>query len=672
MTLGNIADDDPTTIYESARNAFGRWLGHDASDDDTGRRWAIRSRAGWRMLDIHSAALASVLGPVYGGNVLDGPLEQVLFHERDYWQRALAVQALAHFPPVSRLSDRVLAVPTLFPVKTLEHAASLLSLVPGDGERLPGVAEDLARVIAMLYPGTDELFWSPLVPDRLGETLVGDVLMAAPSEKWAADELGRLLSSADLSAALQSVTVLARTAGFVDGVQSAKNVARRALAVIERLVVLQARTFLPAVVSVAAAASRPEGLLKLVSRHVSSVDADTIEAAAQRLPEFHADLLDLSVEIEEIRVEALRARCEQDHSIQDDELKLRHAAALNSLAVRYADVLSPYKALVSAKSAVEILDSLITSNRSRSQPHDDAAGSLLLARSMNNLGLRLANVGRVDEALSILTNAVDVCRDEARRRPDLWLPELVMSLNNLGGLLSVHRSSPEALWAVGEAAEVCCGLAMANATLWLKDLVTLLINLGSLLDEAGMHDEGVSVASWAVTISREAEQVNPSLWAPRLAMALNCLSGRLSVLGRIGLAVKAAEESVAIRRRLVRANPSVWRGDLALSLSNLSGYLCAAERFDPAYRAAIESVVLRRNLLTDGDDATTKDLSSSLANLSNSLTRLGRTAEATGAAEEAVELLRGLYRTAPGSVAKELAMALCVLSQRLADSGKLR
>ena len=59
----------------------------------------------------------------------------------------------------------------------------------------------------------------------------------------------------------------------------------------------------------------------------------------------------------------------------------------------------------------------------------DAANRL--AGSLNNLSLRLADLGRREEALAAIQEAAAICRELAAARPDAFRPDLAMSLNNL-------------------------------------------------------------------------------------------------------------------------------------------------------------------------------------------------------------------------------------------------
>ena len=76
------------------------------------------------------------------------------------------------------------------------------------------------------------------------------------------------------------------------------------------------------------------------------------------------------------------------------------------------------------------------------------------ARLLNNLGTRLSELGRREDALKAAQEAVDIYRRLAKDRPDAFLPYLAGSLNNLGIMLSELGRREEALKAEQEAVEI--------------------------------------------------------------------------------------------------------------------------------------------------------------------------------------------------------------------------
>ena len=61
--------------------------------------------------------------------------------------------------------------------------------------------------------------------------------------------------------------------------------------------------------------------------------------------------------------------------------------------------------------------------------------------SLNNLGNRLSELGRREDALAAAQEAVEICRRLAAERPDAFRPDLAGSLNNLGAMLQRTRAA---------------------------------------------------------------------------------------------------------------------------------------------------------------------------------------------------------------------------------------
>src|SRR5207249_89752 len=76
-----------------------------------------------------------------------------------------------------------------------------------------------------------------------------------------------------------------------------------------------------------------------------------------------------------------------------------------------------------------------------------------LATSLNNLSVRLGDLGRAEAALAAIQEAVEIRRSLAQARPDTFLRDLAMSLNNLSSGLAALGRREEALAASQEAAD---------------------------------------------------------------------------------------------------------------------------------------------------------------------------------------------------------------------------
>ena len=214
------------------------------------------------------------------------------------------------------------------------------------------------------------------------------------------------------------------------------------------------------------------------------------------------------------------------------------------------------------------------------------------SRLLNNLGTRLSELGRREEALEATRESADIRRKLAEARPDAFLPYLAGSLNNLGTRLSELGRREEALEATRESADIRRKLAEARPDAFLPDLAGSLNNLGNRLSELGRREEALEATRESVEHYRKLAEARPDAFLPDLARSLDNLGNRLSELGRREEALEATRESADIRRKLAGARPDAFLPDLAGSLNNLGNRLSELGRREEVLEATRESVTV--------------------------------------------------------------------------------
>ncbi len=126
-----------------------------------------------------------------------------------------------------------------------------------------------------------------------------------------------------------------------------------------------------------------------------------------------------------------------------------------------------------------------------------------LAGALNNLGNRLSELGRREEALAPAQEAVDHYTGPGRGQPGrVPCPIWGMALNNLGSLLSELGRREEALAPSQEAIDHYRALAEANPAAHVPGLATALDNLGILLAAEGDAEAGERLRKEAAAIRR--------------------------------------------------------------------------------------------------------------------------------------------------------------------------
>ncbi|KAF7974198.1 hypothetical protein HWV62_13249 [Athelia sp. TMB] len=295
-----------------------------------------------------------------------------------------------------------------------------------------------------------------------------------------------------------------------------------------------------------------------------------------------------------------------------------------------------------------------------------------LADSLSNLSVRLADLGRHEEALAANQEVMGLRRALAAERPETFNADLADSLNNLSIDLSSHGRHEEALAAIQEAEAVGLRRALAaeRPAAFNAALAESLNNLSIRLSDHGRHEEALAAIQEAVGLRRALAAERPQAFNAVLASSLNNLSNRLSKHGRHAEALAAIQEAVGIYRALAAERPQAFNAVLALSLNNLSNRLSDHGRREEALAANEEAVGLGRALAAERPAAFKAELAGSLYNLSRTFSTLVRHEEALGAAQEAVSLRRPLAAERPRVFTSELSNALWQLSLCLLASGR--
>ena len=373
-----------------------------------------------------------------------------------------------------------------------------------------------------------------------------------------------------------------------------------------------------------------------------------------------------TLELREIAAELAKAVADQAKPQAGDVLDLEQleilSAALNNLSIRLSELGRREEALAAIEMAVALHRAFTTVIPGAFSP--DLAGSL------NNLSTSLSALGRREEALAAIEEAVTICRDLATADPDAFRPNLAASLTNLSKQFSALGRWDESLAAIEEAIESHRHLADAHPDAFRPDLAQSINNLSTYLSALGRREEALAAIEEAVAIWRDLAAAGPDAFRPNLVGYLNNLSTYLSDLGRQEEALAAIEEAVGICRDLVDARPDVFRPNLAGVLISLSNSFSGLARWKEALAAIEEAVGIFRDLADAHPDVFRPDLAASLNNLSGRSSMLGHWEKAFAASEEVVDLYRDLADTHPDAFRHHLAESLNNLSSSFSGLGQ--
>ncbi len=168
----------------------------------------------------------------------------------------------------------------------------------------------------------------------------------------------------------------------------------------------------------------------------------------------------------------------------------------------------------------------------RSQASSDPNHHSDLAMSLNNLSIRLADLGRPEQALHAITEATALYRDLAQARPDAYTPDLARSLNNLSGCLADLGRPEQALHVVADATALYRDLAQARPDAYTPDLAGSLNNLSGCLADLGRPEQALHVVAEATELYHDLAQARPGVYGPALTRSLNNLADLLDGCGR--------------------------------------------------------------------------------------------------------------------------------------------
>ncbi|MFJ9967672.1 tetratricopeptide repeat protein, partial [Streptomyces avermitilis] len=463
----------------------------------------------------------------------------------------------------------------------------------------------------------------------------------------------RLLPDATEAQAQQLLTVSTRAATHPP--------LRRSLApLLTELCLRHPDTLMPAAIEVATQTETPTPLLHALTQFADAPDTtlDTLLQLTDRLPHASHNLAETAAHLAQRLADHYRALTATDSDAFLPDL----AMSLNNLSIRLGGLGRREDALTAIEEAVTVRRELAAARPDAFLPD--------LAMSLNNLSGHLWGLGQREDALTAIEEAVTAYRQLAAARPDAFLPDLATSLNNLSVQLGGLGRHEDALTAIEEAVTVRRELAAARPDAFLPGLATSLNNLSIQLGELGRHEDALTAIEEAVTAYRQLAAARPDAFLPGLATSLNNLSIRLGELGQREDALTAIEEAVTAYRQLAAARPDAFLPDLASSLNNLSGDLWGLGRREDALTAIEEAVTVRRELAAARPDAFLPDLATSLNNLSGHLWGLGQREDALTAIEEAVTVRRELAAARPDAFLPDLASSLNNLSIRLGGLGQ--
>ncbi|MCY9784279.1 hypothetical protein KIK06_10275 [Nocardiopsis sp. EMB25] len=310
-----------------------------------------------------------------------------------------------------------------------------------------------------------------------------------------------------------------------------------------------------AVVEVATQTESPDPLIRALedATDAPGTSLEVLDKLSDALPRFSQRLAVWAARLTARMVEGYRERAERDSDAYLSSL----ASALNNQSLCLADLGRAQEALETITEAVRIRRTLAEQDPDTYLPN--------LASSLNNRSNRLANSGRTEEALDAITEAAKLDRALAEQDPDTYLPNLASSLNNRSNRLANSGRTEEALDAITEAAKHYRALAEQDPDTHLPDLAMSLHNQAFHLAGARRAEEALDAITEAVRIRRTLAEQRTDAHLPGLVSSLHSRAAQLANMGRIEEALKAITEALDMRTALTEKRPAVPQEDLERS-----------------------------------------------------------------------------------------------------------
>lgn len=579
-----------------------------------------------RALELHSTALAALLQhlfPLPAAARVQG-MELLMRHEEAYWTRTVSAHRIGHLH--TETLRQLVVTATLCRVRTPDEARNLLE---GSGI-LRGETANTVLGAAMwlneLYGGRDG-YWVGLVPDLLGEHLVGTTarafpeLLSALTELPDAERAGHLLRV--LCRAGRSFPELdERIVGLIAGRPrplapvAVELLAREGYGVLGR--------------AVDAVLDGPDGRGPLCAEMLAAVPRHTVVLAGR------------AARMAEEAVAHARGAAGAPREL---------ASALHALAYRLARASRYPEALEACEEGVRVRggDSL------------DAAVDAEFMDVLLGYGARLDEVGRPHDAVGVGERLLAALGPDHRSDTPEAQGRRATVLHHQALWLYRAGRHDEALELGAECVRLRERLLRREPGWPAVEMADARLHHALYLHQDGRVTEAAEETARAVAILRVLAEEHPDAYLVRLAEALHNEARTRAALSEHGTALGLAAEAVAIQRGLLDDDPAPSQlGLLARLLSGLVSRLTALRRLPDALEAATEAVHLRRALAAGRDPRAVGELACALADLALSLRRVGDDERAVVASEESAVALREATGGGGAPVGGEDARILCV------------
>jgi tetratricopeptide (TPR) repeat protein len=253
------------------------------------------------------------------------------------------------------------------------------------------------------------------------------------------------------------------------------------------------------------------------------------------------------------------------------------------------------------------------------------------AGSLVQLSVTMVNHGRSDEALDLISQAVDIYRSALTSdEVSLELGVFAHALEIRGRILTLRNMYSEALEPLQEAIDILRPLIVSNPAVHLGLLSQSLSELAVCLLKLDQIPEGIDALQEAVEIFPD--ELSPRI-EPNFVAMLGNLGAALTLVGRADEAVVILTDAVDKSRILAEQDPHA-QALLPFTLSSLSAALMRLNEWEGALPIAKEAENLYRELVRTARESHIESWRKARDTLATVLESLGRHEEASRARSE--------------------------------------
>lgn len=299
--------------------------------------------------------------------------------------------------------------------------------------------------------------------------------------------------------------------------------------------------------------------------------------------------------------------------------------------------------------------------------HDlDAEERPRLASMLLLLGDRLADLGRLDDALTTTKEAVDSWRQLVDTRPEAWRPQLARGLSKLGHRLMLTGRWDASVAASREAAVIFRQLVRERPFHFTRSLAGALVNLGQVLGNAAYWQESLEALQEALELFRS---LPADETAEDIAICLGNLGQVFFARQEPEKGLEAAAEAVQIWRRVDAEFPNTYRQHLAMGLAGLSTLRHGMADSAGALEALEEAADICESLAAQRPDSFRPQLAGTLLNLGCQFGSMGYYRRAHEVCEKALRSQLPFFLENPEVAGEALFGILLTYQQASEDSG---